>query len=204
MDIPDTWSEKKNILMWRGSTTGAHIEDRDFMEHVGTRHHRFSLVSWAMRRNRTDLGKHIDVAFSTVTQCDVPQCDAYLRARYRFTNRMTRNDQYKYKYVGILDGNAWTGRLHGFLLESRQLVFLNALFEDWFSMRLKPWKHYLPFSIDPEVDLEERLRWALENDAQAKQICDDCYYYAKKNLRTEDMKCYGGLLIMEYANLLVD
>ncbi len=204
LSVKDSWSEKKNVLMWRGSTTGAHIETREYMERVGEKHHRFSLVSWAMRRNESSLAKHIDVAFSTVTQCDVPGCDEYLRQRYRFTERLTRNEQYTYKYVGMLDGNSWPSRFHGFLLESRQLVFLNALFEDWFSMRLKPWKHYLPFSIDPEVDLEARLKWALDNDSKAKEICDECYNYSKKNLRTQDMKCYGGLLIMEYANLIVN
>jgi hypothetical protein len=204
MNVTDTWSGKQNVLMWRGSTTGAHIVDQEYMESLSERHHRFSLVSWAMRRNQSSLAKHIDVAFSAVTQCDVNSCDGYLRQKYRFTDRMSRQRQYKYKYVGMLDGNSWPSRFQGFLLEARQLVFLNALFEDWFSMRLKPWKHYLPFSIDPEVDLEARLKWALDNDSKAKEIADQGYLYAKRSLRTEDMKCYAALLIMEYANLIVD
>jgi hypothetical protein len=95
--INDTWSRKKSVLMWRGSTTGANIHERDYMERLSDVHQRFALVSWAMRQgceNVSGLGKHVDVAFSTVTQCSVAGCNESLRERYRFTPRMSRDEQY--------------------------------------------------------------------------------------------------------------
>ncbi len=128
------------------------------MKRLSRQHQRFALVKWAMRRNASSLAKHVDVAFTEIHQCDLWSCDGYLKNEYRFTSRMSRAEQYKYKFVGMVDGNAWPNRFHGFMLESRQLMFLNAVFEEWFSLRLKPWKHYVPFSVDPEVDLEQRLK----------------------------------------------
>jgi hypothetical protein len=104
----------------------------------------------------------------------------------------------------MLDGNAWPSRYQGFMLETRSLMFDNVLFEQWFSQRLRPWIHYVPFNTDPDVDLGDKLRWAIENDAEAKKIADDAHMFAHENLRVEDMKCYASLLLMEYANLIVD
>jgi hypothetical protein len=90
------------------------------------------------------------------------------------------------------------------MLETRSVVFDNVLFEQWFSQRLRPWIHYVPFNTDPDVDLAANLQWVVDNDAEAKKIADGGYMFARGNLRVADMKCYASLLLMEYANLIVD
>ena len=106
-----------------------------------------------------------------------------------------------HRYLIHVDGNTWAGRFQFYLLDSRSLVLSNRVFIDWYMWKLKPWIHHVPFELDVS-DLEEKLKWAIENDDEAKKIADYGYEYANKHLRDEDSRCYTGLLILEYANLL--
>jgi hypothetical protein len=86
-------------------------------------------------------------------------------------------------------------------MTSRSLIFFNGIFTDWFRARIEPWKHYVPFAPDFS-DLEERILWAMENDAEAKRIADRAYAFAHAKLTVNNMRCYAGLLLLEYADLL--
>jgi hypothetical protein len=143
----------------------------------------------------------VDVGFTELQYCDFKDCERHMRARYAFKAGMSREELYSHKYLAVVDGNSWSARYQWFMLDSRSLVFYNGIFDDWFMWRLKPWVHYVPFKLDL-TDLEEKIDWVRKNDARAKKIADNAHTFANKYLRDEDLKCYAGLLMLEYASLL--
>jgi hypothetical protein len=78
----------------------------------------------------------------------------------------------QYKYVFDIDGNSnsWQG-LFTSLLTAACVIKIQSEhgFRQWYYDRLVPWTHYVPVRSDFS-DLENKVRWVLDNDDRAREI----------------------------------
>ncbi|KAI8612286.1 hypothetical protein BC830DRAFT_1067809, partial [Chytriomyces sp. MP71] len=62
-----------------------------------------------------------------------------------------------FKYLLVIDGNTWPGRLQ-YYLETNSVILYAGIFIDYYMWKLEPWVHYVPVAIDFS-DLDERIQW---------------------------------------------
>lgn len=118
---------------------------------------------------------------------------------YSISPRVDLPSMLRHRYQLNVDGNVLAYRLVN-QLRSGSLTFVNSLFVNWFTDRLRPWLHYVPYDISYE-DLEEKVAWAQRNDALAREIGVAAREFALREARPEDMDCYLRRLLLEYADL---
>ena len=74
----------------------------------------------------------------------------------------------KNKLLIDIDGYSFSERFARFLT-SESVVLKIAAFLDVGFLPADPWTHYIPVRMDL-TDLEERIKWARENDDKLEQI----------------------------------
>jgi hypothetical protein len=167
----EDWSERKNVVFWRGATTGgrrhappAHDADDDF--------------SWLprldlCRRTRVSpLAAHYDVAVAAI--CQMPE--AHLVARIAKSGlcrpHAPRSAFLGHKSLLVIDGNsnAWSAMFFALLSGSCVLkVESPHRYRQWYYGDLRPWKHFIPVSEDLG-DLDDIVAWMLAHDDDARAI----------------------------------
>ena len=92
-----------------------------------------------------------------------------------YWNKLTMEEQARWKYYVYLDGNVGASRL-GELAIFNFLVLMPPSVKpqvDHYKL-LIPWVHFIPLQTDLS-DLKERIIWCQNNDAQAEQIASNFY-----------------------------
>ncbi|KAL5416439.1 hypothetical protein PMIN04_008149 [Paraphaeosphaeria minitans] len=245
-DWHDTiWENKTNSLYWRGSTTGGFSRKGGWR-----RQHRQRIVRRLNALDKTNISVPIDssestslttahgiqeidrtlyrslvdVKFSHIGQCDPGDCDAQ-REFFFVADHADGQDAWFYKHLLDMDGNAFSGRFYSFL-KSRSLTYKMAVFREWHNEWLKPWVHYIPFSLigDEHFDL---VRWFSgedvrqgESDAKkeadkggngdslgekkAREIAERSTQWSGKALRNVDFEVWMFRLLLEYGRVIDD
>jgi hypothetical protein len=175
-------------MYWRGSTTGGHAISNNF-----ERFHRERVN--ALAQASSDV---FDVAFTAAIQCDPGECEV-LRSTYRFESRAPMERNFEHKYLLDVDGNTFSGRFFSFLY-SGSLVFKATIFKEHFERWLKPYEHYIPIEMDFS-DLEDKVKWAMRHDAEAKRMAENAKAFALEHLHDDQADCYLFLLLLELARL---
>ncbi|KAF7563791.1 hypothetical protein G7046_g292 [Stylonectria norvegica] len=214
------WTKKEAKLYWRGSTTGGFSRNGGWR-----RQHRQHLVQkinagdqakimvnkggaetprWEVKAvPRGDYRDLIDVHFSHVGQCDPGDCDAQIEF-FDVTDRVEQQDAWQAKYLLDMDGNAFSGRFYAFL-QSRSLTFKLAVFREWHFEWLRPWAHYIPFSLQGDDWLEAVRFFDTGVGAnEAERIAMASREWANKVVRKEDMEAWFFRLLLEYARVIDD
>jgi hypothetical protein len=172
-DRDTTWENKTNSLYWRGSTTGGFSRNggwrRQHRQRVVRRINAPEKASIHVPKDtspnpafvleevdRRTYESLIDVKFSYIGQCDPGDCDAQ-KEFFQLAEHADGQDAWQYKHLLDMDGNAFSGRFYSFL-QSRSLTYKMAMFREWHQEWLRPWVHYVPFSLigDEHLDL---VRW---------------------------------------------
>ncbi len=110
--------------------------------------------------------------------------------------------QYEYKFLPDIDGNAFSGRYRAFL-RSTSLPLKATMHAEWHDDRLFAWLHYVPFD-NSYMDIYGVMEYLLANDADAERIATEGSVWAETVLRHEDMRLYVWRLLLEYARVLDD
>ncbi|KAJ3075534.1 capsule-associated protein CAP1 [Podochytrium sp. JEL0797] len=207
------WEDKANVLFWRGSTTGGSYRSGN----AWSMYHRTLLLDWEKGFARQNPGRVFDagkgdvpdvVKEEGVVVVDVglnayPQTDdetrKVLERMYPVRESVNWETSMKFKYLVVVDGNSWSGRIQLYL-ESNSVVLWNGLFVDWYLVNLVPWVHYVPFALDYS-DLEERMEWLVKNDEKARQISVNARELMRQMGRISQVQCYSALLLLEYRDL---
>ena len=208
------WQDKSDLMYWRGSTTGGfsrnggwrrqhrqHIvqkinakDQAKILENQGAE----SNEDWQVKlAPRSSFKENFDVHFSHVGQCDPGDCDAQ-KEFFELKNAQDQQAAWKYKYLLDMDGNAFSGRFYAFL-KSKSLVYKMAIFREWHEEWLKPWVHFVPFSLRGD-EWVETLRWFGDEPAgktTAERIALQGRLWADKVLRNEDMEVWFFRLLLE-------
>jgi hypothetical protein len=98
------------------------------------------------------------------------------------------------------DGNTYSGRFLAFLF-SGSLVFKATIFSEIHNDWLVPYVHYIPVEMDLS-DLDAKVKWAMEHDAEAKRIATNAQRFAEQRLTRSQLNCYTYLLFLEFGRLV--
>jgi Glycosyl transferase family 90 len=202
------FSEKKDTLFWRGSNAGGHYSTTD--EWINFPRNKLLDFEYEYRKKNAEIEKsngsdektiNVDIAFVKIIQCDPEMCE-FIESRYGTKPHAQLNETLAHKYLLVVDGNTWPSKLQVYL-QSKSVVLYNGIFTDWYSWMLKPWVHYIPFSIDAS-DLGAKIEWIQKNPKLAENIGANARKLMARVSRLEQMKCYTCLLFLEYERLVVN
>ncbi|KAF2433204.1 putative capsule-associated protein CAP1 [Tothia fuscella] len=215
------WDKKDSRLYWRGSTTGGFSRNggwrRQHRQRVVRRLNALDTAriladqpdgttpNWQpMDVSRKDYESIIDVKFSHIGQCDPADCEAQTEF-FNVVEPADQQDAWKYKHLLDMDGNAFSGRFYAFL-QSHSLVYKMSIFQEWHREWIKPWVHYVPFSLRGDEWLEAVRYFAREGegDVQARRLAEKGREWAQKALRNEDFEVWFFRLLLEYGRLVDD
>lgn len=158
------WESKKDIIVWRGVTSGGTQIAENWR-----RMHRQRLV---MKVNATEMaGKevrilteqpekkgeyenyrefhpsrfaktHADVGFTETMGCIPGDCPFY-KDIWTFKNQLPLAEQFTNKFLVDVDGHSFSGRWRAFL-QSKSLGIKATIFREWHDSRLFAWRHFVP------------------------------------------------------------
>ncbi len=159
---PIPWEQKKEILFWRGSSTG--ISSSGSWKDL----QRIKLCEIASNSKNQDL---FDVGLSNIIQLNKGAENEIKILGYLKDYKSIKLIN-TFKYLIDVDGNsnAWSSLFLKLLSSSVVLkVESEGGYKQWYYDRLIPWQHYVPVDKDLS-DLKEKLNWLRVNDEKAKKI----------------------------------
>uniref|UniRef100_A0A8C9S0D9 Protein O-glucosyltransferase 2 n=1 Tax=Scleropages formosus TaxID=113540 RepID=A0A8C9S0D9_SCLFO len=107
-------------------------------------------------------------------------------------------DFFKYKYQINVDGTVAAYRLPYLLAGGGLVLKQDSEYYEHFYSQLHPWEHYIPIKRDLS-DLLDTIRWAKENDHEARRIAEAGKQFARTHLMGDNIFCYYFKLFEEYA-----
>lgn len=187
------WEEKSSRLFWRGSTTqhplpGTFPKDLDDIQSYT----RVKLCDLSLKNPET-----VDAKFTKFTQGGekVPSLQ-----RYR-GDFVSYEDQLKFKYLMVIDGNSCSFSASGWRWFTNSLVIKDdSDLIQWYYNELKPGVHYISVRADLE-DLLEKVAWAKEHDSEAKAIAKEAREFAISHITKEQNMIYLLHALLEYSKL---
>lgn len=187
------WEDKIPKYFWRGKPNDAdNYNDRDMW--TKWRRGKFCNLS----KQFPDL---IDAAFShyhchSLSSLLVEEFFTFFPKK-----EATWEEYIGHKYLPELDGYVAGTPSYVWKLLSNCAVFKQeSPYLIWCTNALRPWTHYIPFKEDLS-DILERLQWAKDHDAEAKQIAENGRQFAKENLMPEHLYLFCYKVLAKYASL---
>ncbi|XP_030895483.1 protein O-glucosyltransferase 3 isoform X4 [Leptonychotes weddellii] len=107
-------------------------------------------------------------------------------------------DFFKYKYQVNVDGTVAAYRYPYLMLGDSLVLKQDSTYYEHFYVALKPWKHYVPIKRNLS-DLLEKVKWAKENDEEAKKIAKEGQLAARELLQPHRVYCYYYRVLQKYA-----
>ncbi|XP_046493538.1 protein O-glucosyltransferase 3 isoform X2 [Equus quagga] len=104
----------------------------------------------------------------------------------------------KYKYQVNVDGTVAAYRYPYLMLGDSLVLKQDSPYYEHFYLALKPWKHYVPIKRNLS-DLLEKVKWAKENDGEAKKIAKEGQLTARELLQPHRLYCYYYRVLQKYA-----
>eukprot|EP00475_Leptophrys_vorax_P037265 TRINITY_DN639_c0_g1_i1.p2 TRINITY_DN639_c0_g1~~TRINITY_DN639_c0_g1_i1.p2 ORF type:complete len:448 (-),score=100.13 TRINITY_DN639_c0_g1_i1:132-1475(-) len=189
------WGDKKEVAIWRGSTTGGLNWNIDY--HNGWR---FKLVN--MSFEHPDL---LDARFTGYCQAkdDSHALEKYLEDTGRLCRgcRIDSGQWPEWKYLVVVDGNSNPDRFPFFLATGSVVLRQEWVGLEVFEHGLVPWVHYIPVLRDLS-DLMEKIEWAKEHDEECKQIAKNAWAYINRSFtHTANVEYWKGF-IRAYAQIV--
>jgi hypothetical protein len=130
---------------------------------------------------------HADVKFVRRNDMGPEQMGAfcYQEDERFFDQSRPLSDHVQCKYIFIIDGNC-IASAHQWVFASGSvpIMITHPGNNYWLLRYLKPMVHYVPISYDLS-DLNEKLEWLVNNDAEAKQIAVNSMELARTVLSAE-------------------
>ncbi|KAF8126772.1 glycosyltransferase family 90 protein [Boletus edulis] len=162
MEVP--WDRKRDIIFWRGATTGGGSTPPGFTP--AYQRHRFvrmahdsaasnvTIVHALPSRPDTFISTTVpaqeinndimDAAFVSAVG-EYPGGEEELRKVHRFAASVPLGKHWSYKYLIDLDGMSYSARFMAFLA-SDSAVLKSTVYKEFFSDWIQPWLHYIPVS----------------------------------------------------------
>ena len=213
LEEPAAWKTRRPNLLWRGQTTGISYvpgpHPRPIMR--GVRVHRHWLLSFLIDEVAKDPDafevwgptyqrlhavsqcrkiRGADVRFVPMWNGDRRQMDTaakYLGKKI-LSERMEpiayRAAQQTYKFILTLPGNDVPSSLREDLLSGCAILMPRPFWECTWFYGLTAGVHYIPLSADL-ADLEERLQWCRDHDAECREIAANARAFALEHFKPE-------------------
>ena len=170
------WKKRKNVMFWRGSTTGSPIDSVKSLT---------ELQRIKVCLDHANIS-NFDIRISNIVQNRIPKqiIRQWLNKKNIQGKRVTENRFKDFKYYPDLSGNnqlcgSW-GTIRKYLRGN--LIFKPNYQSQMFYDRLvQKWDHYIPVNLDFS-DLSQQYAWAEANQYKAANIAWHGHCMAKKYL----------------------
>lgn len=144
------WEDKLNSIVWRGNTYTGHSKKYNRQLFVDTYY------------------KNHNVGYSGINESISIE---------KMKGRLTVEEQLKYKYLIVIEGNDVATSLKWSLQSNSIVIMSKPIIEGWLMEGLlKPYVHYVPLK-DDFSDLEEIIEWCKLNDDECKKISKNASEY---------------------------
>lgn len=153
------WLERKDLVFWRGSTTGIAGRWQELQ--------RVRLCQWA--RSKSDL--RFDISIVGIVQRSNDETEELLNSGL-VGNYEPASNLFDYKYHIDIDGNtnSWPGLFIKLLSGSPVFkVASEGGFKQWYYDKLVPWHNYIPIKSDLS-DIDEVIEKAFLNPEMSAEI----------------------------------
>ena len=186
-DFSTFWEERKPIAVFRGSSTGVGVtietnprlkvaflsslneKDQDGLPFLDA-----GITQWKVRPRKVQGSQFLQ----TIDHTTFP---------FKMIDKLSPEEQAKYKYVINIDGHVSAFRLSLEMNMGCCILLVDSEYKMWFSDDIKPYVHYVPVKGDLS-DLIEKIKWCKTHDSECKKMAENCRSYYVKNL------CKDGIL----------
>ena len=181
------WKDKIEKAVFRGSSTGAGVSNgKDKVP--GKVNQRLAalrisaenpllldvgITKWNLRPRKLENVKFL--------QTISPQGG---NINYKPANKLSLEEQSKYKYILNLEGNVAAYRLSYELASGSVILIAKSEWNMWFQKFLKPYIHFVPVQENLE-DLIEKIQWCISHDDECKTIAKNAKLFYDKFLNSE-------------------
>lgn len=168
-DHAKPWRDRKDILFWRGTTTGRRRHTPapdapltwDWLPRL-----QLCAVSRASR-----FAAKMDIAIVEMGQISEPYLRDAITSAGFIQSLVPKSELIEYKYLIYIDGNSNSWSIIEKLIVVATVFKVKSAdgFHQWHYHRLKDWETHIPVAPDLS-DLDERLGWALTHPEDCARI----------------------------------
>ena len=108
---------------------------------------------------------------------------------FETTNKLSLEEQAKYKYIINIDGHVSAFRLSMELGSGSVVLLVESEWKMWITEMLEPYKHYVPVRSDLS-DLIDQITWCKSNDAKCKEIAENARQFYRTQLSKDGVFDY--------------
>lgn len=183
-----SWDQKINKAVFRGKISHQTWANGQYGKKKAN--HWTELTRGRLYQN--SRSRMFDVGFTKIE-------DINTKGDLKLVDSIKFPDQQKYKYIISVGTNAdWAERLRTHLFTNSVLIKHESESFEWFYPLMKPWKHYIPCSIEFK-DLEKNVTWAINNQKSCQEIIKNANMFAENYLNEKVMIQFMYYLIKEYS-----
>jgi hypothetical protein len=172
---PTPWAKKIEQAVFRGTSTGSGVtadtNQRLKALEIATKHKGLldvGITKWNLRPRKLEGS---------------PYLQTIERENYSKANRLTLQEQSRYKYILTLEGHVAAYRLSYELSSGSVVLLAESQWQMWYYPFLKAYEHYVPVKEDLS-DLLYQIEWCKANDAKCEQIAKNARAFYDKYLGT--------------------
>lgn len=188
------WSRRKDIVLWRGTSTGAGAVTTASMDPADPQ------LRARIRMCLRLAGVPGTDARIRKTESDAAPADHERLLRHGLLGgKVSQAAWGRYKFALDVDGhtNAWSNFFVRLLLGCCVLkVQSEGGYRQWYYERLQAWSHYVPVRADMS-DLLEKIEWCRSHDADCERIAATAAELAHR--MTVDSEVQDGALRLRHA-----
>ncbi|KAL7039519.1 hypothetical protein ACKWTF_000009 [Chironomus riparius] len=119
------------------------------------------------------------------------------------TDHIAFTDFFKYKYQINIDGTVAAYRFPYLLASNSVVLKQDSNYYEHFYNKLEPFKHFIPFSHDPKLNLIKNIILLSQNDNEAKKISKNARQFVFNNLSPNNIYCYYITLLEKFSEKIV-
>jgi len=184
------WEDKKNIAVFRGSSTGKGIT-------IDTNQRlKIAYLSYLKKIDNDDNLPYLDAGITKwnlrvkklMNESELKVIDIN-KLPFSLIPSLTFEEQCKYKYIIHIDGHVSAFRLSSELSMNSVILLVESEWKIWYSHLLKPYVHYVPVKKDLS-DIYKQIKWCKNNDRKCKQISINAHNFYETYLHKDGVLDY--------------
>ena len=190
------WDSKKNIAVFRGSSTGcgitietnmrlkvSHMSFKNVIDSDGVPLLDAGITKWNVRPRKIMENPYLQTI-------DITKLPFILK------DSLTYEEQSDFKYIIHIDGHVTAFRLSNEMATSSLILMVKSEWKCWFSDMLEAYKHYVPVKHDLS-DLYDKIKWCKNNDDKCKNIAKNAREFYDTYLCREGVLDYLQKLLVD-------
>ena len=190
------WEDKIPTAVFRGGTTGcgvtidtnprlkaAYISSLGKIDSDGIPFLNAGISNWNLRPRKTRDSEYLQ----TIEVDKLP---------FGLSDRLSPEEQSKYKYILHLEGHVEAFRMSLELSMGSVILLVDSRWKLWYSSMLVPYKHYVPVKADMS-DLLDQIKWCKTHDSECKEIVKNALEFYNKYLQKKGILDYVQKLFID-------